>query len=136
MAEFCRRTGQAVPAGRGACVRAVYESLALQYRRVHEQISGVCGGPCRVAHVVGGGSRNRLLNQFAANALGLPLLAGPEEATAAGNFIVQALGLGAIGSLREGQTLVRCAFPPQEYRPEGRPAWEQAYARFLELPCS
>jgi rhamnulokinase len=131
--EFCRRTGQAVPGGRGACLRSVYESLALKYRLVNEQICAVSGTKTRVVNVVGGGSRNRLLNQFTADALAMPVLAGPEEATAVGNFMVQALGLGVIRSLPEALPLIRNAFPIREYRPENTAAWDKAFERFRKI---
>ena len=133
IAEFCRGSGQAVPADRGAVLRAVYESLALKYRMVNEQISKACGRQSKVVNIVGGGSRNEMLNQFTADALGLPVVAGPEEATAAGNFMAQALGLGIIGSVPEALPIIRQAFPIREYRPRDTGAWEQAYARFRQF---
>jgi rhamnulokinase len=81
-------------------------------------------------HIVSGGSRNRLLNQFVANATGLPVLAGPEEATAAGNLMVQALGLGIVGSLREAMPVIKKTFPIKRYVPDDSEVWSKAYARF------
>jgi len=133
IAEFCRRTGQCVPEGRGAFMRVVYESLALKYRLINEQICGVTGSTTEVVHVVGGGSKNILLNQFAADALGLPVIAGPEEATAVGNIMVQAIGIGRIGSMAEAQPMIRSAFPIREYRPRNTGAWDAPYARFRDL---
>lgn len=130
IAEFCRKTGQAVPADRGAFLRAVYESLALKYRTVYEQISAVSGKTSKVVHIVGGGSRNEMLNQFTANALGLPVLAGPEEATAVGNMMVQAQGLGIIGSMQDALPLIKQAFPIKQYKPADGTTWEKAYRRF------
>lgn len=133
IAEFCRKTGQTAPSGRGACLRAVYESLALKYRFVNQQIGSVCKTESKTVHIVGGGSKNKLLNQCAADALGLPVLAGPEEATAVGNFMVQAMGLGAIRSMAEAQPIIRKAFPISEYKPRDPKAWDQAYERFRKI---
>ena len=127
---FCRKTGQEPPRDRGTMLRSVYESLALKYRAVGEQIAAVSGKPNRVVHIVGGGSRNELLNQFTANACGLTVVAGPEEATAIGNAMVQALGLGVIAGMGDAQELIRAAFPIREYRPKDRAAWDAAYQRF------
>jgi rhamnulokinase len=127
---FCRKTGQEPPSDRGTMLRSVYESLALKYRVVGEQIAAASGKPNRVVHIVGGGSRNELLNQLTANACGLKVVAGPEEATAIGNAMVQALGLGVISGMGDAQELIRAAFPIHEYRPKDRAAWDAAYARF------
>jgi len=86
-----------------------------------------------VIHVVGGGSRNRALCQFTADATGRPVVAGPAEATAAGNVIVQAMALGQVASLEEGRALVRRSFEPTVHEPSDRAAWDEAYDRFLTL---
>lgn len=132
---FCQRTGQRPPADRGAFLRTVYESLALKYRMVNALVSTVSGTTTRVVHVVGGGSRNVLLNQFTADALGLPVLAGPEEATAIGNFMGQALGLGAISNMAEAQAIIRASFPITRYEPDVSANWGPACKRFDAL-CS
>ena len=130
MAEFCVRTNQPVPADRGACLRAVYESLALKYRLVNEQICDVCGKPSKVVHIVGGGCKDAMLNQFTADATGLPVVAGPNEATAAGNFMVQALGLGVLESMQDVLPVIKAAFPIKEFTPGDTGPWEVAYRRF------
>ena len=84
-----------------------------------------------VIHIVGGGSRNRALCQFTANATGRRVLAGPAEATAAGNVIVQAMALGRVASLEEGRALIRRSFEVAAYEPSDVAAWDDAYARFL-----
>ncbi len=129
----CQNAGQRAPASRGGLVRMAYESLALKYRWINEALAEVCGRRATVAHIVGGGSRNELLNQFAANALGVPVLAGPVEATAVGNLMVQALGLGLLPSLADAIPLIRRAFPIREFRPADTDAWDRVYARFLDL---
>ncbi len=130
VAEYCRRTGQVPPADRGSLLRSIYESLALKYRMVGEAVSAASGKPNRVVHIVGGGSKNEMLNQFAANATGLKVVAGPEEATAVGNAMVQAVAMGVIGQLSDGQDMIRAAFPIREYKPRETETWEKAYARF------
>ena len=131
--EFCRRTGQAVPEGRGALLRTCYQSLALKYRAVNEQICGASGTKTSFVNIVGGGSKDELLNRFAADALGLPVLAGPEEATAVGNFMAQAVGLGLLGSIRDAMPIIRQAFPIREYAPGDTAVWDRAYERFRTI---
>ena len=129
---FLARTNQSAPAGRGALLRLVYESLALKYRQVNEMLDTVTGRPAKVVHIVGGGSGNVLLNQFTADSLGLPVLAGPREATAVGNLMVQAVGMAVIADLSQAQPLIRQAFPITAYTPGDRTAWNAAYLRFRQ----
>lgn len=131
--RFCKKTGQKVPEGRGQFLRVVYESLAMKYRMVNEEISGVCGAPSKVVHIVGGGSRNDLLNQFTADALGLPVVAGPEEATAVGNIMVQALGLGVFKDIHQSLSLIKNAFQIKSFNPENHNRWSMEYSRFKNL---
>jgi len=130
IAEFCKKTGQKVPADRGVYLRVVYESLAMKYRWVNEEISEVCGNPTKVVHVVGGGSKNELLNQFTADATGLTVIAGPDEATAVGNIMVQAVGLGIISSLDVSIPLIKQAFRIKEYKTLYSEIWQKEYERF------
>jgi len=128
--EFCRRTSQEPPADRGTMLRAVYESLALKYRLVAEQIQEVSGSPVSVIHIVGGGSRNVFLNQMTADACGMKVVAGPEEATAVGNAMVQAMGLGLIRKPADAKAMIQEAFPIREFAPKDRDTWERAYTRY------
>jgi len=130
---FCKKTGQKVPGDRGTYLRVVYESLAMKYRMVNEEISAVCGKPSEVVHIVGGGCKNEILNQFTANATGLPVIAGPDEATAVGNIMVQAMGLGIIKGLDAAFPLIRQAFRIKEYRTEDSPQWQREYKRFRKI---
>jgi rhamnulokinase len=130
---FIRRTGQQAPSDRGALLRAVYESLALKYRLVAEQIAKVNGARLEVIHIVGGGSHNAFLNQITANACGLKVVAGPEEATAVGNALVQAMGLGLITKLTEATAMIRAAFPIREFVPREREIWNRALKRFRAI---
>jgi rhamnulokinase len=130
---YIRRTGQRVPVDRGALLRAVYESLAFTYRLVADQIARISGARFDVVHIVGGGSRNAFLNQAAANACGLKVVAGPEEATAVGNALVQALGLGVFGKLTDATPMIRSAFPISEFVPRDVETWSRETERFRAL---
>lgn len=133
IAEFCRKTGQPVPAGRRAYLRTVYESLALKYRMVNEQVCSVSGTQSSVVNIVGGGSKNEMLNQFTADALDMPVMAGPEEATAIGNLMVQAMGLGVIGSMAEALPIIKESFHIREYQPKDTAGWQEAYETMKKI---
>ncbi len=131
--EFCRRTGQEPPAGKGALVRTALESLAFKYRLVLEQLEDLLGYRLDVLHIVGGGSRNRLLNQFTANALNRPVVTGPVEATSAGNILMQMAGTGSIASREEGRDLIRRSFETVTYEPGDVQVWEQRFGDFTRI---
>ena len=131
--DFCDRTGQALPESKGAIIRCALESLALKYRWVIEKLEEMTGRKLTVVHIVGGGSQNRLLNQFTANATGRRVVTGPIEATAIGNILMQMLALGHIDSLSQGRELVRCSFPVETYEPQDITAWDDAYGKFVKL---
>jgi rhamnulokinase len=134
IAEFCRKTGQAVPETPGAYVRACLESLALRYRQVLELLESVTGTRLAVVHIVGGGSKNALLNRFVAEATGRTVVAGPGEATAAGNLLVQALGAGEVQGLAGLRAVVRESFELERFTVDGTPAeWDRAYAKYLRI---
>ncbi len=133
IAEFCRRTGQKTPDGIAETVRCIVESLALKYRWVIERLEAVSGQKIETVHIIGGGSQNSLLCQATADATGCRVLAGPVEATALGNLIVQAMATGRVASLEEGRALIRASFPLIEYAPTGSEAWEKPYRRFAGL---
>ena len=133
LAAFCRRTGQKAPVDRGAVTRMILESLALKYRFVKELLARVTGQPIDRIYIVGGGSQNRLLNQFTADALHCTVVAGPVEATSIGNIIMQLYALGEIRSLADGRALVRRSFETNTFKPEHPGAWDEAYARFQTL---
>ncbi len=132
--EYCRRTGQAVPQGRGEISRVVYESLALKYRWAIEKLEGMLGKPVKTLNIVGGGTKNVLLNRFTAEAIKRPVITGPSEGTAIGNLLMQAKALGAIEDIWALRRVVEASFPTEEYLPEtdGK-AWDEAYARYMEL---
>lgn len=133
IAAFCQRTGQPEPAEPGAIVRCALESLALKYRWVLERLEQVTGMRLDPIHVIGGGAQNGLLNQLTADATGRSVVAGPVEATAIGNLLVQAIALGQLGSLAEARTVVRRSFTPEIYAPRPQADWDAAYARLREL---
>jgi rhamnulokinase len=134
--SYCQDTGQSVPEDHGAIVRCALESLALEYRWVSEQIDSLTGKHHSVIHIIGGGSQNKLLNQFAANATGRTVIAGPVEATAIGNILVQTMALGEISSLAEGREIVRNSFAVETYEPQQRGAWDKAFERYRKLKQS
>jgi rhamnulokinase len=132
IADYCRETGQPVPTDPGSFIRCVLESLALLYAKTLGECAAATGRTFRTLHVVGGGSRNRLLNQFTADALQIPVQAGPVEATAIGNLLIQAKALGhETGDLR---SVVRASFPVETYMPAA--AWHGAVKRFEALPAA
>jgi rhamnulokinase len=133
LAEFCRRHAEPVPAEPGAVVRCALESLALRYRWVLERLEELIGRRLDVIHVVGGGCQNALLCQFTADACDRPVEAGPVEATAIGNVLTQAMGLGLIGSVADVREVVRSSFEVQTYTPRQPQAWHEPYQRFLGL---
>jgi rhamnulokinase len=131
---FCARTHQPAPAGKGEMVRCILESLALKYRNVLEYLQKVLGRQLGVIHIVGGGTQNRLLSQFSADATGCQVITGPVEATATGNLLMQALALGHIRSLAEGRELVRRSFTLETFEPStAGAAWDEAYERMLGI---
>jgi rhamnulokinase len=133
LADYCRRTGQPAPVDAGAMIRCALESLALRYRWVLEKLEGMIGRRLNTIHVVGGGSQNDLLCQLTADACNRQVLAGPVEATAIGNVLMQAVGLGALGSLAEAREVVRRSFQVRTFTPRLPQRWDSPYQRFLEL---
>lgn len=130
---WCARTGQPEPASATDVVRVVLDSLALAYRRVLHALEEVTGTPVHTIRLIGGGARNRLLNQATADATGCRVLAGPVEATALGNIAVQLVALGAVRSLADARALVSAAFPPEPFTPRSQQPWNDAAERFANL---
>ncbi len=136
IAEFCRRTGQTVPENAGAYTRAIFESLALKYRVVKESLAALTAKPVERVYVVGGGCRNHLLNQFAADALDCPVACGPVEATSIGNIMMQLYALGEVRSLPESRSIVRRSFEAKHYEPQNARAWKDVFGRFQKILAS
>lgn len=120
---FCRKTGQDVPEKEGELVRCIFESLAFKFKTVLERIVPIAKINIRTLHVVGGGSHSDLLNQCTADACGISVVAGPIEATALGNVLVQAISKGKVESLRKGREMVARSFPLKSYEPRNSAAW-------------
>jgi rhamnulokinase len=131
--EFCRETGQPVPANHGAYMRCIYESLALFYRVVLRRIERLTGKKIERLHIVGGGSQAGTLNQFTASALKIPVLAGPTECTALGNILIQAITLGHLPSHAAAREVVRNSFELKTLAPQATAEWDAAAARFEKL---
>ncbi|MBT3375694.1 MAG: rhamnulokinase [Lentisphaerae bacterium] len=133
IADYCRKTNQPVPETPGQIVRTAFESLALRYRQTILEIEDITGQKIDVLHLVGGGSKDEVLNQFTADAIQCPVVTGPVEATAIGNIIGQALAVGAIPDLVEARSIVRNSTDLGQYVPQGAAEWERAYARYRSL---
>ena len=131
--RFCRETGQQPPVTRGDYVRACLDGLALTYRRTLEGLEDVLGRRISVIHILGGGSQNTLLNQMTADACNRPVVAGPVEATAIGNILVQAIATGDMPSLNEARAVVRRSFEVKTYQPGNTKPWDAAYQKFLQI---
>jgi rhamnulokinase len=109
------------------------ESVALKYRWVLERCEEMLDRRLEPLHIVGGGTRNRLLSQFAADAIGRRVITGPVEATATGNIVVQAMASGDLASLEEGREVVRNSFGLTSFEPTSQSGWDEAYARLLTI---
>jgi rhamnulokinase len=133
IADFCRETGQPVPVDIGACVRCIYESLALFYRVILRRTERLIGKKIERLHIVGGGSKDATLNQFTANAIKIPVLAGPTECAAVGNILGQAIALGHLESHEAARQVVRNSFELKTFTPQNVTQWDTAAARFEKL---
>ncbi len=133
IADYCRGKGVTVPSGRGEIARCVYESLALRFRRRLEQLESIVGRRLDLLHMVGGGTQNASLCQWIADATGRPLVAGPVEATVAGNFIMQLVGTGQIRSLLEGREIIAASSETRAHTPRDSAVWDEAYTRYRKM---
>lgn len=133
LAAFCAKTGQTPPSDEGGFVRCALESLALKYRWTIERLEAILGTTIHTIHVVGGGARNALLCQFTADACARPVHAGPIEATAVGNVLMQLMGRGRIQTLADARSIVARSFPVTVYEPRDTAAWNDAAGRFMDL---
>ena len=131
--EFCNRSGQPVPESDGAVVRCALESLAMRYRQVLGWLEQLTGGTISTIHIVGGGTQNEQLSQMAADACNRQVVAGPVEATAIGNAMMQAISLGAVDSIAAARQIIADSFAVKSYTPASSAEWDEAYARFEKL---
>lgn len=131
--DYCRRTGQAVPEGRGEISRVVYEGLALKYRWSIEKLENdILNRKISQLNIVGGGSKNALLNQFTADAIGRDVIAGPSEGTVIGNLLLQAQAVGAMREEDRAKVVAR-SFPTETFKPENAAEWDAAYEKYLKM---
>jgi len=128
--EFTRKTGQTVPEDEGAVLRCALDSIAMKFRHVLGMCEALSGGRIETIHVVGGGTKNRQLCQAAADACGRRVLAGPVEATATGNLMMQAVAAGDVGSIAEAREVLRHSFDVEPYEPQNASAWDDAWQRW------
>jgi rhamnulokinase len=131
--DYCRKTSQPIPETKGEIARCIYDSLALKYKYTLGQIETITGEKIEKLHIIGGGANNELLNRFTANATGIPVIAGPTEATAIGNILMQAKALGVMNSLEEARKVVKNSFEVKIYNPVARTDWENAFDKFKKL---
>lgn len=133
IARYCIKTSQPVPETKGQFARCIYESLALKYRWGMDRLEEIRSSRLEALHIVGGGIQNKLLNQFAANAIGRPVITGPIEGACIGNLLSQAIALGDISGIDQLREVVRASFDVERYEPQDSDSWEEAYSRFLGL---
>lgn len=131
--EFCKRTGQYVPQTVGEIMRCIYESLALKYKNALLNLKDITGKSFDCINIVGGGTKDPLLCKMTANACGMTVMAGPVEATALGNIVVQLMASGEIESITEARRIIKNSFDIKSFEPEDSGEWEQAYANFVKI---
>ena len=131
--EYCRQTGQPVPENEGAVLRCALDSLAMKFRHVLGMCEQLNGAPIKTIHIVGGGTQNKLLCQAAADACGRRVVAGPIEATAIGNLMMQAVSAGDVAGIAEAREVIKNSFPVEEYEPRDGTAWNDAWERFQRI---
>jgi rhamnulokinase len=130
---YCEKTNQVVPRTKSEITRCIFESLAFRYRQVLESLRSFATFPIENLHVIGGGSKNAMLNQFTANALGIPVIAGPMEATAIGNVMVQAKSIGLYSDIQSMRNSINDSIELTEYKPENTEEWNLYYQRFISV---
>ena len=131
--KYCKETGQYIPQSKGEIARCIYDSLVLKYKYTIKQIEKVTSKPIEKLHIIGGGANNTRMNQLTADALGIPVFAGPTEATATGNILIQAKAKGVLSSLTEIREVVKNSFEVIEYIPSPKLDWNTAFATFESL---
>jgi rhamnulokinase len=131
--NYCEKTNQPVPQTKGEIARCIYDSLAMKYKFTIGQIESVTGKKIEKLHIIGGGAHNKMMNQLTADAIGIPVFAGPTEATAIGNLMMQAKAAGVVESLTEIRKIIRNSFEVTKYIPSPELNWDAAYSKFKEL---
>lgn len=130
--QYCAATNQPIPDGMGEIARCVYESLALKFKRCRDNIEKFTDKKIEVLHIVGGGSKNKLLCQWTSDALGVPVISGPAETTSVGNLLMQLKGTGEIANLAEGREISAKSANPIKYYPSGTDIWDEYSERYLK----
>lgn len=133
IANYCKETGQIVPATDAEFVRCIFESLALRYNEVIQMLIKMAPYPIERLHVIGGGSKNRMLNQFTANAIGMSVIAGPSEATAIGNSMIQARSAGIVSNRWEMRELIAASIQTETFEPQEEATWKKVYEQYLQI---
>jgi rhamnulokinase len=131
--EYCHATGQTAPSSHAEFVRCIFESLSLKYKYVLGLLKNLAPFPIEKLHVIGGGSKNSLLNQWTANSIGIPVVAGPSEATAIGNIMIQAKAAGCVDSLHEMRRIIGESVQLDEFLPQNPEMWTEAFQKFLAV---
>ena len=131
--DYCKKTGQKAPQTHAEFIRAIFDSLALKYRYTLDSLKRMAPISIEKLHIIGGGSQNNLLNQLTANSTGIQVIAGPTEATAIGNVMTQAKGIGVVDSLWEMRKIIKESCSPKVFHPDNSDIWEKAYEKYLEL---
>lgn len=134
--NYCRKTGQNVPQTKGEIMRVVMESLALKYRQAIEGLEEIVGFRIPSLNIVGGGTKNKILSEFTANAINRPVIAGPIEATAIGNLSAQMISLGDVKDVAQAKDVIRASFPLEYYSPSATETWDAAYEKLVSLQKS
>lgn len=130
---YCHETKQPIPENHGQVTRCVFDSLALRYRQVFEHLQQMAPFSINVLHVIGGGSRNNILNQFTCNAVGIPVVAGPNECTAIGNIMLQAKAAGMLTNITAIRDLIATSVKTTTFVPEDTDVWAKGYEQYLKV---
>lgn len=133
IASYCEETGQPVPVTDAEFIRCIFESLALRYNEVIRMLKEMAPFRIDQLHVIGGGSKNTLLNQFTANATGMPVITGPSEATAIGNAMIQARSAGIVSTRWEMRRLIAGSIHTETFLPQEEMSWKEVYERYIEI---
>lgn len=131
--DYCRETNQSIPESVGEIARTVYESLAFRYKQTLEKLQKLASFPIETLHIIGGGSKNTMLNSFTANAIGIPVVAGPSEATAIGNILQQAMAAGLVKDKEEMRRIVRNSTELETFAPSNKELWDNQYRKYLKV---
>ena len=131
--QYCRETDQLVPETPAEICRCIFDSLALRYKQVFGYLEEMASFPIEVLHIIGGGSLNKYLNQFTANATGVTVLAGPQEGTALGNIMVQAKAVGEVKDIWDMRRIIANSLELVQFEPEDKAVWDAAYKKYLEI---